>query len=110
MIRPTLRALLAVLVLLLLGAAGGCSDVDAHTIAVWHAYRGDEEKAIQQLGRDYEKAHPGVRVELLALPFDAYQSKLKAAIPHGHGPDLFIEAHERSNVYQHHKLLAPSRS
>ncbi|HEX7602945.1 MAG TPA: extracellular solute-binding protein, partial [Polyangiaceae bacterium] len=105
--RPTLRALLAVLVLLLLGAAGGCSDVDAHTIAVWHAYRGDEEKAIQRLARDYEKAHPGVRVELLALPFDAYQSKLKAAIPHGHGPDLFIEAHERSHVYQHHKLLAP---
>ena len=107
MMQRSLRALLAVLVLLLLGAAGGCTDVDVHTVTVWHAYRGDEEKAIAQIARDYEKAHPSVRIELLALPFDAYQSKLKAAIPHGHGPDLFIEAHERSNVYQRHALLAP---
>ena len=27
--------------------------------------------------------------------------------PHGHGPDVFIEAHERSHVYQRHMLLAP---
>ena len=35
--KHALRALLAVLVLLLLGAAGGCTDVDVHTVAVWHA-------------------------------------------------------------------------
>mgnify|MGYP001570741726 CR=1 FL=1 len=41
----------------------------------------------------------GRTVELLALPYDAFASKLIAAIPHGAGPDVFIFAHERVGLF-----------
>jgi arabinogalactan oligomer/maltooligosaccharide transport system permease protein len=83
-----------------------CEDLDARTVVLWHAYRGDEEKALEQVARDYEKAHPGVRVEMLAVPFEAYLSKLEAAAPRGHGPDVFIDAHTRLGAYRQAKVTA----
>jgi arabinogalactan oligomer/maltooligosaccharide transport system permease protein len=41
-----------------------------------------------------------VHVELLAVPFDAYTAKLSAAVPRAHGPDLFVDAHERLGIYR----------
>ena len=41
-----------------------------------------------------------MHVELLAVPFDAYTAKLAAAVPHAHGPDLFVDAHERLGIYR----------
>jgi maltose-binding protein MalE len=75
-------------------------------VSVWHAYRGDEERALGELARRYE-AERGVRVDLLAIPFEAYTSKLAAAVPHAHGPDVFIEAHERLGVYMKSSLVTP---
>jgi arabinogalactan oligomer/maltooligosaccharide transport system permease protein len=77
-------------------------------LALWHAYRGDEERALAEVARDYERAHPGIAIELLAIPFDAYASKLSAAVPHAHGPDLFIEAHERLGSYLREQIVAPA--
>lgn len=77
------------------------------SIVLWHAYRGAEEKALVDLARDYERTH-GVRVELLAIPFDAYAAKLEAAVPHAHGPDLFVEAHERLGSYVRIGIVAPA--
>ena len=77
------------------------------SIVLWHAYRGGEEKALDRLAADYELAHPGVHVELLSIPFDAYSAKLAAAIPRAHGPDLFIDANERLGVYVRDGLVAP---
>ncbi len=75
-------------------------------VAVWHAYRGAEERALVELAGRYE-AERGVHVDLLAIPFEAYTSKLAAAVPHAHGPDVFIEAHERLGVYLASGLVAP---
>jgi len=83
-----------------------CEDLDARTVVLWHAYRGDEEKAIAEVARDFEKTHPGVRVELLAVPFEAYLSKLESAAPRGHGPDVFIDAHTRLGAYRQAKVTA----
>jgi arabinogalactan oligomer/maltooligosaccharide transport system permease protein len=83
-----------------------CEDLDARTVVLWHAYRGDEEKALEQVARDFEKAHPGVRVEMLAVPFEAYLSKLESAAPRGHGPDVFIDAHTRLGAYRQAKVTA----
>lgn len=77
------------------------------SIVLWHAYRGDEEKALGQLAREFQ-ARESVRVEVLAIPFEAYAAKLTAAIPHAHGPDLFIDAHERLGSYLKDKLVAPA--
>jgi arabinogalactan oligomer/maltooligosaccharide transport system permease protein len=76
-------------------------------VTLWHSYRGDEERALLEVVRRYERTHPGVAVDLLAVPFEAYSAKLQAAIPHAHGPDLFVETHERLGVYRRESLVAP---
>jgi arabinogalactan oligomer/maltooligosaccharide transport system permease protein len=76
-------------------------------IVLWHSYRGGEERALEQLARAYEKEHPGVSIEVLAVPFEAYSAKLEAAIPRAHGPDLFIQAHQWIGPYLDEHLAAP---
>ena len=98
------RRLLAYALLALLGALT-CGCAQPPTLVVWHSYRGQEEKALASLARQYEAEH-GMRVELLALPFDAYTAKLTAAVPHAHGPDLFIDAHERLGIYRREGVVA----
>ena len=80
---------------------------DAHVV-VWHAYRGDEETALLEVARDYETRHPETSIELLAIPFEAYASKLSSAVPRAHGPDVFIEAHERLGSYLREQIVAPA--
>jgi arabinogalactan oligomer/maltooligosaccharide transport system permease protein len=89
-------------------ALASCNDVnvDAHTVVVWHAYRGDEERALERVARTFEQEHAGTRVELLAVPFEAFLSKLEAAAPRGHGPDVFIDAHTRLDAYEQTKVVA----
>jgi arabinogalactan oligomer/maltooligosaccharide transport system permease protein len=86
--------------------SSACEDVDARTVVMWHAYRGDEERAVVDLAERFEHAHPGVRVELLSVPFEAYLAKLEAAAPHGHGPDVFIDAHGRLGAYRREHVVA----
>ncbi len=95
-------AVIAALVLLL-----GAARARAETVVVWHAYRGDEEAALQAVSRTYEREHPGVTIDLLAIPHDAYSAKLGAAVPRGHGPHLFVDPHERLGFYLREKIVAP---
>jgi arabinogalactan oligomer/maltooligosaccharide transport system permease protein len=111
--RLALAALLAFLVVLLRGpvpatppAAQAQAQAGARVV-VWHAYRGDELAALTEVIRLAERELPGLRVDTLAVPFDAYASKLESAIPHGHGPDVFIDAHERLPSYLARGLVAP---
>jgi arabinogalactan oligomer/maltooligosaccharide transport system permease protein len=101
------RALLLLALVLLAALSLSCGDVDARTVVLWHAYRGDEERAIEAVARAFEHDHPGTRVELLSVPFEAYLSKLEAAAPRGHGPDVFIDAHTRLGAYEETKVVAP---
>jgi len=78
------------------------------TVTLWHAYRGAEQQALEQLLRAFEREHPGITVQTLAVPFDAYASKLEAAIPRGNGPDLFIDAHERLPSYRARNIIEPA--
>ena len=66
-------------------------------VVLWHSYRGDEERALVEIVQRYER-ESGDSIELLAIPFEALSAKLDAAVPHAHGPDLYIEAHERLDV------------
>ncbi|MCU1283045.1 MAG: sugar transporter substrate-binding protein, partial [bacterium] len=65
----------------------------ATQLVVWHSYRADEEKALAQCVAVWNRAHAGVQVEALALPYDGFASKLEAAIPRGNGPDLVVFGH-----------------
>ena len=80
----------------------------AQPVLLWHAYRGAEEQALTQVIEAFNARNRDYRVEALALPYDAFASKLTSAIPGGHGPDLFIFAHERLGGWAREGLVAPS--
>ena len=98
-----LRVALWVVVATVTGWISPARAFAAETIRLWHAYRGEEEAALREVVAEWE----GAPIELLAVPYDAYGSKLAAAIPLGEGPHLFIDAHERLGDYQRRKIVAP---
>lgn len=71
-------------------------------LRLWHAWRGAEEEALVEALRAWD----GSPVELLAIPYDAFSSKLGSAIPFGEGPDVYIESHERLGEYRRRELVA----
>jgi arabinogalactan oligomer / maltooligosaccharide transport system permease protein len=73
------------------------------TIRLWHAYRDSELEALEAILAQWK----GTPIERVSIPYDAYGSKLAAAIPLGGGPDLFIDSHERLGDYRHRRLVAP---
>jgi arabinogalactan oligomer / maltooligosaccharide transport system permease protein len=93
---------LAVALALLCGSALAQQD---GALRLWHAYRGAEEQALEQSVAKFTE-QSGTKVELLALPYDAFASKLTSSIPHGVGPDVFIFAHERLRSFQRMGLVA----
>ncbi len=95
-----LVALVAIVLLL-----PSCSD-PPRGVVVWHPYHGAEEAALAKIVARFEKER-GVSVTALALPYEAYLSKLEAAIPRGNGPDVFIGPHNRLGEYLRHELVAP---
>jgi arabinogalactan oligomer/maltooligosaccharide transport system substrate-binding protein len=66
-------------------------------IVVWHAYRGNEKTAFEKVVANYNQAMAGkgVKVTTLAVPFDAFNDKITAAVPRGKGPDVFIAGQDR---------------
>ena len=69
----------------------------ANELVVWHAYRGAEKAAFEKVVGMFEKSPgaKGIKVNTLAIPYDAYADKISAAVPRGKGPDLFIYAQDR---------------
>jgi len=72
-----------------------CTTAHAQDLTLWHAYRGAERSTLENLLEEYSALDNGTKVIPRAIPYDGFNSKLEAAIPRGHGPDLFIAAHER---------------
>ncbi len=74
-------------------------------LRLWHAYRGGEEQALAQAVEAFT-AETGQKVQLLAVPYDAYSAKLSSAVPAGVGPDVFIFNYERLRTFHRQGLLA----
>ena len=79
----------------------------AAPLKLWHAYRGGEERAIEGAAKAFTEK-TGVEVELLAVPYDGFSSKLTSTIPNDVGPDVFIFAHERLRQFARLQVVAPS--
>src|SRR5574337_305311 len=75
-------------------------------LLVWHSYRGEEKDALEQAAAAWS-ASSGVRVELVDLPFGAFDSKVETAIPRGNGPDLFVANHANLGKWVAMDLLDP---
>ncbi|HWB79762.1 MAG TPA: extracellular solute-binding protein [Nannocystaceae bacterium] len=93
-----MRALFAFLFVLLVPTWAHARD----ELRLWHAWRGAEEEALVEALRTWD----GPPVELLAIPYDAFSSKLGSAIPFGEGPDVYVESHERLGEYRRRELVA----
>ncbi len=88
--------------------AGQASASEPARVTLWHSYRGEEERALSSAVHLFEDEHPGVSVDLLAVPYDAYAAKLAAAVPRAHGPHLFIQAHQWIGPYLAERLIEPA--
>jgi arabinogalactan oligomer/maltooligosaccharide transport system permease protein len=98
------RAFILVLAALFAILLPTCAPEGPRTqIRLWHAYRDDELKALDAILATWK----GPPIEKLAIPYDAYISKLSAAVPLGEGPDLFIDEHKSLGDYRHRKVVAP---
>jgi arabinogalactan oligomer/maltooligosaccharide transport system permease protein len=75
----------------------------AQPIKLWHATRGDEERALLEIVKGFTAA----KVELLALPADALDSKLASSALVGEGPDVFIAEHHHLGEYRARGIVAP---
>jgi len=62
-------------------------------IVLWHSYREQEKAALEKVVESINKREEGIKVKLLAVPYDAFVDKVTIATPRGQGPDLFIFAH-----------------
>jgi arabinogalactan oligomer/maltooligosaccharide transport system permease protein len=99
---PTVRAWTVALLALAMLAITGVARAQ-QPIRIWHAYRDAEQEALERVVAGYK----GAPVEVLALPHDAYASKLVKAIPVGEGPDIYIDAHERLGDFRSRRIVAP---
>jgi len=81
------------------------------SILLWHAYGETEavglEAAVDAFEADARSRGEAVHVEVTAIPFGAYASKLQAAIPVGNGPDVFVDAHDRVAFYVEEQMIRP---
>ena len=91
---------------LLLALFGGTGH--AQELNLWHAYRGAERTTLEALLETYSSENEGVTVRARAIPYDGFNTKLEAAGPRGHGPDLFIAAHERLGSWVQQGLIRPN--
>ncbi len=94
------------LVALFLGVAFGFS----RTVQLWHGYRGNEKKAIEQVAKAFNLAHSDIQVQLLAVPFDALNDKLRATIPLNNGPDVFVFAQDYVGAWAENGIILPIES
>ena len=80
-------------------------DEDPNRVLLWHAYRGGEREALEEIVRELHASGSPVKVDLLAVPYEAFRQRLTAAIPRGNGPDLFIAPHEAVGEWSRSNLL-----
>ncbi|MCX7943144.1 MAG: extracellular solute-binding protein [Deltaproteobacteria bacterium] len=76
-------------------------------LVLWHSYRGAEKEALDKIIRSFNESEKEIMVESLPIPYDAFADKITAAIPRGHGPDVFIFAHDRIGDWAMSKVIEP---
>ncbi|MCP4500089.1 MAG: extracellular solute-binding protein [Deltaproteobacteria bacterium] len=76
-------------------------------VVLWHAYRAGEAKALEVWAQHVNKTETRYRIQLLAVPYDAFLDKITAAIPRGKGPDVFIAAHDSVGDWAEAGTIAP---
>jgi arabinogalactan oligomer/maltooligosaccharide transport system substrate-binding protein len=76
-------------------------------ITLWHAYRGKEADALQQVTQAFNGKQKAIELKLVQIPYDAFADKITAAVPRGKGPDLFIFAQDRIGDWAASGVIEP---
>ncbi|HET6937100.1 MAG TPA: extracellular solute-binding protein [Nocardioides sp.] len=82
---------------LMMGAAACGSDddsgsSDSTTITWWHNSNNDPGKSYyEQVAKDFEADHPGVKIKISAMAHEDMVDKLDAAFQSGDVPDIYME-------------------
>src|SRR6185369_10355448 len=76
--------------------AGGCSRKASPTIRLSSWGDVKENAILLDLIGDFQKIHPEIKVELLRVPYDQYNTKLLSQVAGGNAPDVIFA--EASNV------------
>jgi arabinogalactan oligomer/maltooligosaccharide transport system permease protein len=90
-----------------LPALAALTTLAAPQVVLWHSYHADEQLGLEAAVQQWNRLHADQAVESQAIPFDGFSYQLEAAIPHGHGPDLFIFAHEMAGEWSRTGIAAP---
>jgi arabinogalactan oligomer/maltooligosaccharide transport system substrate-binding protein len=77
------------------------------TVVLWHAYRAEEQKALEQLVDAYNAKGGPVTIDAIPVPYDAFVDKIGITVPRGNGPDLFIFAHNMIGDWSKAGLIEP---
>lgn len=72
-------------------------------LTLWHAYRGEEERALAEILKGFTAAD----IEVLSVPSDAFDSKLASAALVGEAPDVLIAEHHHLGDYRGRGIVAP---
>lgn len=102
--KKLLSALLTLFVTLVVGET---AVLAATTVSLWHSYRAQEKKAIEEVAAAFNAKNSEVQIKLLYVPYDAFPDKITAAVPRGKGPDLFIFAQDRVGDWAVSELIEP---
>ncbi len=80
----------------------------AGEVTLWHAWRGEERKALDEAVAAWNGAHADTPVQPIFVPYEGLAAKVDAAVPHGNGPDLFIFGHERVAEWAGRGIVRPT--
>jgi multiple sugar transport system substrate-binding protein len=89
-------------------ALSGCSASSADssgpvTLKVWTGFTGGDRPGYATIVKDFEKAHPDIKVDMTVQPWDTIQQKLPSAWLTGQGPDVAAVSSDPNAVAQYVK-------
>ncbi|MBI3630016.1 MAG: extracellular solute-binding protein, partial [Candidatus Rokubacteria bacterium] len=64
---------------------GSAKDV---TLTFWHTMNTQETVTLNDLVKQFEAAHSGIKVDVVSVPFDQRDTKFTAAAQAGQAPDV----------------------
>ncbi len=82
-----MRYLLIAVLILMAGCAKERQE-GVITLKVWETYNAEERPVFLSLVKEFEKQHPGIKIEAVNIPFDGLEPKILTALATNTAPDI----------------------
>jgi multiple sugar transport system substrate-binding protein len=84
-------------------AAAPASAATTVTLKLWDGFTGGDRPGYNQIVKDFNKSHPGIKVVQTVEPWDTIQQKLPSAWLTGQGPDIAAPSSDPNAIAQYVK-------